>query len=48
VLAHGLIFGQVFINAAKGIPTAQPSKMLMNEYKPRAYIRRFTLFICPT
>jgi hypothetical protein len=27
VLAHGLIFGQVFFNAAKGsIPTAQPIK----------------------
>jgi hypothetical protein len=25
-MAHGLIFGQVFINAAKGIPTAQPIK----------------------
>jgi hypothetical protein len=34
VLAHGLIFGQVFFNAAKGsIPTAQPSKMLKNAYK---------------
>jgi hypothetical protein len=25
-MAHGLIFGQVFINAANGIPTAQPIK----------------------